>query len=210
MEDYCGHKAFFEEGLSFYQSAKIVQQSDYRIVHEDIDLFGPVVFLFRHAAELLFKAIIIRKLSQSGIADWQSYKSASSNRKITSTHSISELFDVWKELGGGTTGLPQDKQELFEWYISDINRFDEDSTFFRYPLDKHGNRNRKAMTDKIDVEMFYRLPCSLKALVLTEGADSLSCLHREQFMESLEYDLDDMISVLIELYQKENEKEQSG
>lgn len=29
-------------------------------------------------------------------------------------------------------------------------------------------------------------------------------------MESLEYDLDDMISVLIELYQKENEKEQSG
>lgn len=74
MNDFCEHKVFFEEAMSFYKSAQIVQEWNYRIKYDETDLFGPVVYLFRHAAELLFMALIIRNLFESGISDWQSVK----------------------------------------------------------------------------------------------------------------------------------------
>ena len=67
MNDFCEYRAFFKEAISFYKSAQLVQESDFRIRDDETDLFGPVVYLFRHAAELLFKALIIRKLFDSGI-----------------------------------------------------------------------------------------------------------------------------------------------
>ena len=44
MTDFCEHRAFFEEAMSFYKSAQIVQESDYRVDYEEIDLFGPVEY----------------------------------------------------------------------------------------------------------------------------------------------------------------------
>lgn len=142
MNDFCEHKAFFEEAMSFYKSAQIVQESNYRIKYDETDLFGPVVYLFRHAAELLFKALIIRNLFESGISDWQSVKLKLNKRRLSSTHSLFELYVAWKDFGG-EVGLTQNEIELLEEYVTEINRFDEDSTFFRYPINKKGNRNRK-------------------------------------------------------------------
>lgn len=201
-DDYCEYKAFFEEGVSFYKSAQIVQKSDFRVRNDEIDLFGPVVYLFRHAAELLFKSLIIKKLFESGISQWQSFKLNSSKRKLSSMHSLNELYIAWTELDGAV-GLTQNEQKLLEEYISNINRFDEDSTFFRYPVNKQGNRNEKSMSEKIDMEMLNSLPCHLGAFVSSEGPDNFECLHREHFMDSLEYDMDDLISILIRLFNKE-------
>ena len=88
MNDFCEYKAFFDEGLSFYKSAQIVQESSFRVENDEIDLFGPIVYLFRHSAELLFKSLIIKKLSISGIMDWQLVKLSSNKRKLSSTHSL--------------------------------------------------------------------------------------------------------------------------
>ena len=74
MNDFCEHRAFFEEAMSFYKSAQIVQESDYRVHYEEIDLFGPVIYLYRHAAELLFKSLIIRSLCDRNISDRQGVK----------------------------------------------------------------------------------------------------------------------------------------
>ena len=78
-------------------------------------------------------------LFESGQEKWQTIKLKSNNRKLTSTHSIYELYIAWKELGG-EKGLNQETLELLEYYIENINKYDEDSTFFRYPIDKEGNR----------------------------------------------------------------------
>ena len=201
MNDFCEHGAFFEEAMSFYKSAQIVQESDFRVMYDETGLFGPVVYLFRHTAELLFKALIIRKLSEAGVSDWRSVKLEATNRKLSSTHSLHELYIAWRNLGGEKS-LTQVEAALMEEYVANINRFDEDSTFFRYPIDNKGNRNRKARTEKLDEELLNSLPCHLGAFVYAKGPENFSCLHREQFMENLEFDLEELMSLLIQIYNK--------
>lgn len=201
MDEFYEHRAFFEEAMSFYKSAQIVQESDFRVMYDETDLFGPIIYLFRHAAELLFKALIIRKLSETGVSDWQSVKLEANNRKLSSTHSLHELYIAWRGLGV-EKGLMQDEVDLIEEYVANISRFDEDSTFFRYPIDKKGNRNRKAMTEELDEELLNSLPCHLGAFVYAKGPENFSCLHREQFMENLEFDLEELMSLLIQIYNK--------
>lgn len=202
MNDFCEYKAFFEEAMSFYKSAQIVQESNFRIKYDETDLFGPVVYLFRHAAELLFKALIIRELFKSGISDWQSVKIKSNKRRLSSIHSLFELYVAWRDFGGEVS-LTQNEIELLEKYVTEINRFDEDSTFFRYPMNKKGNRNRKAMTEELDEELLNSLPCCLGAFVYAKGSENFACLHREQFMESLEFDMDGLMGLLINIYNNE-------
>ncbi|MBQ2290337.1 MAG: hypothetical protein II249_06680 [Bacteroidaceae bacterium] len=200
MDSFCEHKAFYDEAISFYQCGQIVQESDYRVQYDEIDLFGPLIYLYRHAAELLFKALIIKLLFIAGKTDWQAVKLKSNNRKLSATHSIYELYVAWKELSGDSQ-LGEEKLDLLEYYIENINKYDEDSTFFRYPVDKAGNRNKKAMTEQLDEELLSSLPCHLGAFVYAKGPENFACLHREQFMENLEFDLVDLINLLIELYQ---------
>ena len=202
MNNFCEYRAFFEEAMSFYKSAQIVQESDFRVMYDETDLFGPVVYLYRHTVELLFKALIIKKLSEAGVSDWQSVKLESNNRKLSSTHSLHELYIAWRELVG-ESGVAHDETELLEEYVTNINRFDEDSTFFRYPIDKKGKRNRKAMTEELDEELLSSLPCHLGALVYAKGPENFACLHREQFMENLEFDLDDLIKLLTKIFNSE-------
>lgn len=202
MNEFCEYKAFFEEAVSFYKSAQIVQESDFRINYDETDLFGPVVYLFRHSAELLFKALIIRQLFGDGISDWQSVKLESNGRRLSSTHSLYELYIAWRDYDGEVC-LTQDEKKLVEEYVTNINRFDEDSTFFRYPIDKKGNRNKKAMTEELDEELLNSLPCCLGAFVYAKGSENFACLHRDQFMETLEFDLDDLIKMLIRLFDNE-------
>lgn len=168
-------------------------------MYDETDLFGPVVYLFRHAAELLFKALIIRKLLETGVSDWQLVRLKSNKRKLSSTHSLCELYIAWREFDG-EAGLTQDEADLLEECVSNINRFDEDSTFFRYSIDKNGNRNRKVMTEKLDAELLSSLPCHLGALVYAKGPENFACLHREQFMEDLEFDLNDLIRLLVRIF----------
>lgn len=200
METFCEYKAFFEEAMSFYKSAQIIQDSDFRIKYEETDLFGPIVYLYRHAAELLFKALIIKRLFESGTSDWRSIKLNSNNRKLSSTHSLYELYIAWRE-SGGDIKLTQEEQCMMEDYVDTINQFDDDSTFFRYPMNKKGNRNKKVLTEELDEELLNSLPCHLGAFVYAKGPENFSCLHREQFMENLEFDLDDLIKLLIKVFE---------
>lgn len=198
MSALCEYKAFFEEGIVFYKSAQALQLSN---VRHEIDLFSPIIFLFRHSAELLFKAIIIKEMLKWGCTDWKNKKLTSNNRRLLSTHSIFELYKTWRELAETNKELTD--KDLLEEYVNSIERYDDDSTFFRYPIDKSGNRNRKAMTEDMDEEMLNSLPCSLGAIVYAKGINSFSCLHREQFMENLVLDMEHLLEMLIKIYETE-------
>lgn len=200
MSTLCEHRAFFEEGITFYKSAQVLQLPKNR--DDDIDLFSPIIFLFRHSAELLFKAIIIKKMLEWGYTDWQAKKIPSNNRRLLSTHSILELYNAWRELAEINKESLTDKT-LLEEYVNSIERYDSDSTFFRYPIDKSGNRNRKAMTEDLDEELLNSLPCSLGAIVCANGINNFSCLHREQCMEYLEQDMERLLEMLIDIYETE-------
>lgn len=201
MGTFCEHTAFFDEGMSFYKSGQIIQESDFRIRDDEIDLFGPIIYLFRHAAELFFKALIIRNLYQNGCTDWKSVKLKSNSRKLSSTHSIQELYLSWKELGGEVSLNPREI-ELLEYYIDKLDCHDKDSTFFRYPVDRDGKRNKRALTEELDADILNTLPCHLGALVYEKGIERFACLHREQFMEDLEEDADELVKLLILIWNK--------
>lgn len=56
------------------------------------------------------------------------------------------------------------------------------------------------MTEELDEELLSPLPCCFGAFVYAKGPENFACLHREQFMENLEFDLDDLIKLLIKNY----------
>lgn len=199
MNVFCEHQAFFDEAISFYRSAQVVKESDFRIMDEETELFSPIIYLFRHATELLFKALLIRHFTEVGVTDWQSVKLKSSGRKLSATHSLLELYIAWKDCDGEELVTAADAIML-EDYVEQINRYDKDSTFFRYPIDKEGNRNKRAMTEELDEELLMTLPCSLGAIVHAKGPENFSCLHREQLMEELEFVAESLVQLLIRVF----------
>ena len=87
--------AFFVEGVSYYRSGQIIQNSKERIGDEDF-LFSPITYLYRHSVELLLKALILKVMCNENPDTWFSIKFPPSNRKISSIHSVETLFEICK------------------------------------------------------------------------------------------------------------------
>lgn len=68
---------FYSEALSFFNCARIVQESPDRISDSQM-LSSPIIYLFRHSAELLLKALIIRELFEQCINRLESTNSSTS------------------------------------------------------------------------------------------------------------------------------------
>ena len=58
-------------------------------------------------------------------------------------------------------------------------------------------------TETVDKEMLNSLPCHLGALVCAKGSENFYCLHREQFMDSLEFDMVELIRLLIRIFENQ-------
>lgn len=71
---------FYSEAMRFYKSGIIVIESKDRIV-EEIDLFRPIIYLYRQAVELLLKAFIIKRLKERGECNWEGLKLQPHNKK---------------------------------------------------------------------------------------------------------------------------------
>jgi len=116
-------------------------------------------------------------------------------------HSLKELYDTWTE-NFREQNIDIDCKDVrgIENVIEFVDEFDFSSTFLRYPFNKHGERNRKGLVEKIDDEILFSLPCSLGALVFHEGPEKFSCIHREQHLDYIEFEIKKLIQSLIHLY----------
>ncbi|MBV6325562.1 hypothetical protein [Duganella violaceipulchra] len=117
----------------------------------------PVSFLYRHAIELFLKSVIIifhRKLTlpygePPGIAEPQVLV-AGKWKPMYNVHAVMPLFayvrklfaDQADYLRSNTTTDWSLPAELDEW-IDDIDATDSSSTFFRYPVTRHGDQDKK-------------------------------------------------------------------
>lgn len=190
---------FYNEAVRFYKSGEILSKSEERI-GEEIDLFCPIVYLYRHSVELLFKALIIKSLGKRGEENWLGVKLQPCNKKIANIHSILDLFNAVKILDVEISKWTSDEENIVSLIIQ-IDKYDETSTFFRYPYDKNGNLNRRNMTESVE-DLMVGMPCSFGNFIYHEGLEKFSCLHREQELEYLEEDLPYLIERLSDIYLK--------
>jgi len=199
--DITPNDAHYNEAISFYQCGLILQDSTEKRIEDANGLFSPIVYLFRHSAELMLKALIIKNMNAFEIAIWSTIKLAPHNKRLSGMHSLKALYDTWIE----QSRVQNQNAECLvfeeaENAIDFIDNFDSSSTFFRYPFNTQGERNRKELVENIDDDILSSLPCSLGALVFHEGPENFSCLHREQFLDQVEFDIVEIIQNLIYLY----------
>ena len=193
------YNLFYEEGLSYYKSGVILQNSPDRIQEEDL-LFSPIVYLLRHALELLFKALIVKDVVTKNKGSWNTMKFPPENRRLNTIHSIKTLYETWKLMCNNVTNNDEEGIDEIENIVEQLDSYDFSSTFFRYPYSKEGEVNRKRLTEEVDEDILTSVPCSLGAFIYHEGPEKFACLHREQMMDCLEEDLVNVIEYLIAYY----------
>lgn len=200
-EIYIAHNdSYFSEAISFYKCGIILQDSTERI-EDSNGLFSPILYLFRHSAELILKALIIKSLSTHETENWNTIKLSPHNKKLSRMHSLKELYDTWTEqLRALNQNIDCLVVEEAENVIEFVDTFDFSSTFFRYPFNTQGERNPKDLVENIDDDILSSLPCSLGAFVFHEGPEKFSCLHREHNLDQIEFEIVELIKNLINLY----------
>lgn len=201
MEELLPEENFYNEALNYYQSAIVLSKSD-EVLDEEYDLFGPIIYLLRHAIELMFKSLIVKSLYEQNIGSWNEQKLSPHDRKLMSMHSLRALYETYMEqrykLGKG------ESKELDE-IGSIVERFDDvdfSSTFFRYPYDKKGVKNSKSLTEDV-ADMLMKMPCCLGNFIYHEGVEKFSCLHREGMIDDLQIELKIVFEKLQTLFQEE-------
>ena len=134
---------FFEEAMSFWKSGRIIQHSPARVKDEQF-LSAPIVYLYRHAVELLLKALIIRDGKALYSEEITTVLLPPHNKPISSLHSLLSLYEDWNEITTSLLITPADKKDRQELsrIIRRIEKCDKSSTFFRYPYDRHGTEKR--------------------------------------------------------------------
>lgn len=192
---------YYDESLSFWTCGKIVQLSDLRYEDEQL-LSSPIIYLFRHSAELLIKALIIRDAINLYGYDISEVKFPPHNRLLTSMHSLKALYDTWQEVLSCMMVNPIDGElnKKIQTIIQRVDDCDPFSTFFRYPYDKEGQENTKNFTKPAEENDLFHLPCSIGAIIHHEGIEKFSCWQGDDKISWLEIDLDILISKLNLLY----------
>lgn len=192
---------YYNEAISFWNSGKIVQCSDMRYNDEQL-LSSPIIYLFRHSAELLLKALIIRDATNLYANDVNDVKLPPHNRTLSSMHSLKALYETWTTVLSSMLINPIDadlNRKIFT-IIERIDDCDPISTFFRYPYDKKGNENSKQFVTPIDDNDLMHLPCSIGAIVYHEGVENFSRWRGSDEIAWLEIDIDVLVSKLNLLY----------
>lgn len=178
---------FYDEAQNYYYSAIILSKNDEGI-DEKYDLFGPIVYLLRHAIELMLKHLIVKALYEQNVTKWHECKLSPYNRRITSMHSLRALYETYIEQIRKLGKVDAKDLDEVECFIEEFDNIDFDSTFFRYPYDKNGVKNAKALTEDVS-DMMMNMPCSLRGFIYHEGVENFSCLHREGMIDNFVIEL---------------------
>lgn len=192
---------YYNEALSFWRCGKIVQYSDMRYEDEQL-LSSPIIYLYRHSAELLLKALIIRDATNLYIDDINLIKFPPHNRVLSSMHSLKALYETWTTVLSSMLVNPidVDLNKKICTIIERVDNCDPISTFFRYPFDKQGNKNLKTFVTPVDDSDLIHLPCSIGAIIRHEGVDHFSRWYGNDEIAWLEIDLNILLSKLTFFY----------
>ena len=178
MDAAMASELYFNEGVAYYNCAEKLLTS-----FDDIELFlqslSPIDYLFRHAAELMLKALIVRGLDQQCIPNWNSYKLPPEKLPLGKMHSLAALTRAWCSLYSNSLFPVKDLPDYSCFFesIEAIDQIDFSSTFFRYPFSKQGVLNERTEQADLDEEFISSVPCSVGNIISHEGPEHFQCYH---------------------------------
>ncbi len=149
-------KYFYNDAKSYYLAAETLMMSPEREKDGQL-LLMPILFLFRHALELLLKYHIIVFLTEHGQKDMQNYKlhnhkGIQQKQKLLGTHSIKNLFSCfiyWNKM----SLCPKFDEKHIKFIRAQIKHLcslDENSDYFRYPTGKNNKFHKRHYITRID------------------------------------------------------------
>ena len=182
MDAVIASELFFKEGISYYNCAEKLFDA-----FDDMELFlqslSPIDYLYRHAAELMLKALIVKGLDQQCISDWESRKFSSQKLLLCNMHSLGALTKEWCLLYSNTL-FPVENLPGYSYFLESIEAIDKvdfSSTFFRYPFSKQGVLNERTERFELDEELLSSVPCSIGNIISHEGPEHFRCYHLNNF-----------------------------
>ena len=192
---------YYIEAIAFWKSGKIIQSSNERFCDEQF-LSAPIIYLFRHSAELLLKGLIIKDADMLYEEDVNNVLFPPYKVKLAQTHSLQKLFEIWDSVIESMLipALSADDRRRIVGYIKRIEKCDPSSTFFRYPYEKSGKENRRSFAAPMNKHALSSVPCSIGAAIHHIGWENVRCWHGDNRVAWLEIDLDHLIVALAKQY----------
>ncbi len=135
-----------KDAENFRMAGNVLMNSKERCVENQMFL-TQIIFLNRHACELFLKALLLKLLKENSIIDdivkvkLKDINGKKLNKTIFETHSILILYDCLIGMSKFSIALSRDRLIRHRQKAIQIDNFDGDSTYFRYPIDKEGNLN---------------------------------------------------------------------
>ena len=156
-------KGFGITADAYYKSAKHLMNNHFEDYNVTPQAEMPQNFLFRHAIELYLKSLIIifhRKLKiEYGSVPYNSEEpevlAEGKWRKLYSCHFIDKLYDYWlnnlllpciEQLKKAAPSADWQENKGISDLISVVCKYDQDSSYFRYPITKSNNLDHKKYT----------------------------------------------------------------
>ena len=192
---------YYQDAMAFWEGGKIIQHSDARL-NDSQSLSVPIIYLFRHASELLIKGLIIRDADCLYEMEINEVMFSPHNRQLSQMHSLKALFETWIEIRSIllVPKLSNDVHKKITRIIQRIEDCDPFSTFFRYPFTKNGEENSRLFVTPVNDEMLSEIPCCIRAIIGHEGVENFRCWAGDEKVSWLEFDLDSLIRILVSLY----------
>ena len=192
---------YYTDAIAFHNAGTIIQKSESRFQDSQL-LSAPIIYLFRHSAELLIKGLIIRSATNLYEGDVNTVYFPPHKRKLTQMHSLKALLETYMYLGSEMlipTLTDVEYNDLLT-LVERIDACDPVSTFFRYPYNKNGLENSREFVTPITEELLSEVPCCIGAAIDHYGSENYLCWHGDSAVAWLEYELDELVSMLVQLY----------
>lgn len=152
---------FISDAKNFNSAAKVLSSSQISSVENQMFL-SQIIFLKRHSCELLLKGTILKLLNTNTLLKIDINKIPLFDKKnnrlkktLFESHSILELFDCLASLSKFNLLLNEVNFKKYRLSAIEINKIDDDSTYFRYPCDKDGNLNSRTYFINADDPNIY-------------------------------------------------------
>jgi len=129
------HTKYRLMGEAYLNAAKVLVHKWSRSTPlTDFDAY-PIIFLYRHAVELLMKSLLVAGRTRLAIRD-------AKTQKALGGHSLAELWPAVEVIFGrmGWAKTARDRELLHEYrrIVEELNSVDPQSMSFRYPGEKGG------------------------------------------------------------------------
>jgi len=131
-------KKFYISSINFFDACKIL--GDYVIGNTNPSIIYPLIYLERHALELLLKSLILSDIARQKISEKLEININGSKFELSRTHSLEILLDKYCLLQTQYRLVPMFDERInkYKSVIKKYDEYDRTSEFYRYPLTKTG------------------------------------------------------------------------